>query len=585
MTDTNSFLMINLIVKTVKNCLNKLYQALNILGFLLVIILNFLFIYLVYDISFNVPYFDDFDAIGSFILNSENKSFSTIIRDIFSQYAEHRIGFTRFISLTYFKLFGFVNFKHLILFGLCGLIGIQFLIYFQIRHLKYRFFLLFSCSAILLNFQYWENMMSAMTSLQNLFAPFFCLLGIYLLSKGSILKFRITAYFVVFLAIFTSGNGLLILPIGLLYIIITKENRGNFLMWVVFSFIMLFIYFFGYENPPEVFGGRSNKLQIITLPFLFVKNYTLFLTSTLASIGISFNTCILLGIGLTIYIIFYCGRTFFTSGHNVNLRYFYVLVFAYLISVSFMVAVNRGSHLENMLFSRYKIYSTLLIIFVFLSFIEFLGVNWLIWIYSIFSFFFFYSSLPFISNLFNHFNELKYSSMTYYINSSNWKGTYPPFTTHFTNAQTASIISQRMARSGFYSVPVFAEMNQVLRNSKGNNISFDCGENKQNVFPSHIKIDFTGKLINIKENNYIEMKSKKCVGLFPLKYNFSNKDIFNKIVGLPIYVSSFTIIIPKSNIDHGAYEVKMNTSKSGSVSTCKIMDLNVPFQSSLQSHN
>ena len=575
--------MVNSIAKTINNSFNKLYQSLNTLGFLLVIILNFLFIYLVYDISFNVPYFDDFDAIGSFIINSENRSLSTIIHDIFSQYAEHRIGFTRFISLTYFKLFGVVNFKHLILFGLCGLIGIQFLIYFQIRHLKYRFFLLSSCSAILLNFQYWENMMSAMTSLQNLFAPFFCLLGIYLLSKGSVLKFRISAYFVVFIAIFTSGNGLLVLAIGLLDIIITKENRGNFLMWFVFSFIMLCVYFFGYENPPEVFGGRSNYLQIITLPILFVKNYTLFLTSTLASIGISFNTCILLGIGLTIYIIFYCGWTFLTSGDKVNHRYFYVLVFAYLIGVSFMVAVNRGNHLENMLFSRYKIYSTLFIIFVFLSFIEFLSVNWLIWIYSIFSFFFFYSSLPFISNLFNHFNELKYSCMTYYLNSSNWKGIYPPFTTHFTNAQTASIISQRMARSGYYNVPVLAEMNQVLRNSKGGNISFDCGENKQNVFPSHIKIDFTGKSINIKENNYIEMKSNKCVGLFPLKYNFSNKDIFKKIIGMPIYVSSFTIIIPKSNIDHGVYEVKLNTSKS--VSTCKIMDLNVPFQSSLQSHN
>ena len=58
---------------------------------------------------------------------------------------------------------------------------------------------------------------------------------------------------------------------------------------------------------------------------------------------------------------------------------------------------------------------------------------------------------------------------------------------------------------------------------RGNNISFDCGENNQNVFPSHIKIDFISKLINIKENNYIEMKSNKCVGLFPLKYNLSKK--------------------------------------------------------------
>jgi len=427
--------------------------------------------------------------------------------------------------------------------------------------------------------------MSAMTSLQNLFAPFFCLLGIYLLNKGSILKFRVTTYFVVFLAIFTSGNGLLLLPIGLLYIIITKENRGDFLMWIVFSFIMLYIYFHGYENPPEVFGGRSNKLQIITSPFLIIKNYTLFLTSTLVGIGISFTTCILLGIGFTIYFVFYCLRIFLTSTAKLNYRYFYVLVFAYLIGVSFMVAINRGSHLENMLFSRYKIYSTLFIIFVFLSLIELLSFNWLIWIYSIYSFFFFYSSLPFISNLFNHFNELKFSCISYYLNDSNWKGTYPPFTSHFTNAKTASIISQRMARNGYYDVPVFAEMNGVLHNSKGNNISFDCGENRQNVFPSHIKIDFTGKSINIKENNYIEMKSNKCVGLFPFKYNFSNKDIFKKILGIPIYVSSFTIIIPKSNIDYGLYEVKMNISKSGSVSTCKIMDLNVPFQSSLQFHN
>ena len=582
MIDRNSIQLINSIVKTVNNCVNK---SLNDLSFLLVIILNFLFIYLVYDISINVPYFDDFDAIGSFILDSENKSLSTIIHNIFSQYAEHRIGFTRFISLSYFKLFGFVNFKHLILFGLFGLIGIQFLIYFQIRHLKYRFFLLLSSSAILLNFQYWENMMSAMTSLQNLFAPFFCLLGIYLLNKGSILKFRVATYLVVYLAIFTSGNGLILLPLGLLYIIITKENRGDFLMWIVFTFIMFYIYFYGYENPPEVFGGRSNKLQIITSPILFIKNYTLFLTSTLASIGISFNTCIFLGIGLTIYIVFFCCRIFLISADKVKDRYFYVLVFAYLIGVSFMVAINRGSHLENMLFSRYKIYSTLFIIFVFLSFVELLSLNWLIWIYSFFSFLFFYSSLPFISNLFNHFNELKFSCVSYYLNDSNWKGTYPPFTTHFTNAKTASIISQRMARNGFYNVPILAKVNGALHKSKGNNILFDCGENRQNVYPSHIKIDFTGKSINIKENNYIEMRSNKCVGLFPLKYNFSNKDILKKILGIPIYVSSFTIIIPKSNIDHGLYEVKMNISKSGSMNTCKIMDLNVPFQSSSESHN
>ena len=37
-------------------------------------------------------------------------------------------------------------------------------------------------------------------------------------------------------------------------------------MWIVFTFIMFYIYFYGYENPPEVFGGRSNKLQIITSP-------------------------------------------------------------------------------------------------------------------------------------------------------------------------------------------------------------------------------------------------------------------------------------------------------------------------------
>jgi hypothetical protein len=570
--------------KSINNLLNKSNQIINSLSFLTLILLNFIFIFLVYDFSFDIPFFDDFDAIGSFILNSDNKSFSSIIQNIFSQYAEHRIGFTRFISLLYFNFFDVINFKHLILIGLFGLIGIQILIYFKIRHHHYRFFLLFLSSTILLNFQYWENMMSAMTSLQNLFAPFFCLLAIYLLNKGVKFKYRLSAYIVVFLAIFTSGNGMVLLPLGFVILTVLKERRIDFLLWCIYSIIILFFYFSDYVNPPDVFGGRSDKLLIFSSPTLLVKNFTLFLTSNLQGIGFSFQHCFLIGTCLTLYVIFYSFYICSSSNYQTKNKYFYVLVFLFFMFVAFLVAINRGLSNENMLFSRYKIYSTLFIIFVFLSIIELLKNHWFIFFYSIFSFYFFYSSLPFISILYNHFNELKYSCITYYLNDSNWKGIYPPFTTHFTNAKTASNISQTLARKGFYRVPVF---NDVIKNVNKSKIdhSIIYSQETLNDFSSHIKIDFKVKSINILENNYIEMKSNTSTALFPFRVDLSVKEILKKILRKPIFVNSYSVTLPKSNIDHGIYEVNMYISQSGSVYSSKLMNLDVPFLKTPQFHN
>ena len=114
----------------------------------------------------------------------------------------------------------------------------------SVQKFRYAFVALSICSLFLLNFQYWENMMSAMTALQNISSPFFSLAALYFLSKGTLKWNRLITYLVVVLTVFTSGNGVLLLPIGLIFIMISKEGNRQLYLWLLFAFGLLLIYFF-----------------------------------------------------------------------------------------------------------------------------------------------------------------------------------------------------------------------------------------------------------------------------------------------------------------------------------------------------
>lgn len=554
----------------------------NLLGLVLWLIVNVTFGRLVADFSLNVPFYDDFDAIGAFLLN-RGDSMANQLLHVFDQYAEHRIGYTRMISLAYFTAFGDINFKHLLGVGVCGLFALQGLLYWVIRHKAYCFWYMFLISLILLNFQYWENMMSAMTALQNISAPLFSLIGLYFLSKGSFASNRIPTYLFVSLAIVTSGNGMILLPIGFLFLIWMREGKTVIYQWIIFSACLIGLYFLNYHKPPVVFGGRSNMFDVLADPIALYQNMTLFLTSTLRGIGLSVYVCFGLG-GL---IVGFLGWYFYDLNSRKNTLSFnqrwYLLVFVFLLGTAFLVAINRGAGLDNMLFSRYKIYSSLLFVFLYLVTLETFQVRYWTIFFTLFACLFSYESLAYISTLYNHFNELKYASKTYHLNQGNWKGLYPPFTTDFTNAENASQISQQLDSAGFYHVAEniqVAEMN-ILRQSANDT----CRAFSILVLPYHVQLGMQIPPIDIDEFNCIEMRARDKVVLLPLKVNFSPKDILRKLIGKPVFVQSFYAIIPKSNVDYGTYSLSLILTNQGNKQKCFLEKFEVPYLQNRQFHN
>lgn len=555
----------------------------NILGFFIFCAANMLFAFFVIDFSLNIPFYDDFDSIGTFILSGNNEFFSRLSH-VFGQYAEHRIGYTRLISLIYFSLFGKLNFMHLIWIGLTGLVGIQALIYSIIQKYRYAFIAQSVVSLILLNFQYWENMMSAMTALQNISSPFFSLAALYFLSKGTLKWNRLIAYIFVGLTVFTSGNGVLLLPIGLIYILLSKEGNRQLFLWLSFSTVLLFVYFLNYQTPPVVFGGRSNMIDVLLNPVSLFENFTLFLTSIFHGIGFSLMSCFILGMIIVAYIGWFIYQAIYVMKLKRVEMNWYFLVFVFLLGTALLVALNRGGGLENMLFSRYKIYATLVFVFVILSSLELGKHKVILAVSSVLATYFSYQSLPYLSTLYNHFNELKYAGKTYEINNHNWKGIYPPHTTSFTNAQTASGISQMLVSKGYYQCDLGLKISekQILVMDSLKSV---CTSFTQKSLTYHNEIKMIVEPTPIDEFNCIQMKSAKNLVLLPLKVNLSAKDLIKRLLGRPIYISSFSVIIPKSNIDHGNYSLTFIQTKNGILNGCKLMDLQVPYFKTAQFHN
>jgi hypothetical protein len=112
-----------------------------------------------------------------------------------------------------------------------------------------------------------------------------------------------------------------------------------------------------------------------------------------------------------------------------------------------------------------------------------------------------------------------------------------------------------------------------------------CASFTQKSMTYHTAIDMAVAPIPIDEFSCIQMQSSKNLVLLPLKVNLSPKDLLKRAIGMPIYASSFTVIVPKSNVDHGNYSLSFIQTKNGILTKCKMMDLQVPYFETPQFHN
>ncbi|MPR36664.1 hypothetical protein [Salmonirosea aquatica] len=317
--------------------------------------------------ALNIPKWDD-HALKAFLVEYlDAPGWTEKWQAIFRQHNEHRITVTRLVALFDYSLFGQLNFRRLMFYGNLSMLGIIALWWVLLHQNRKPFYALIPIPFIWLTLSHYENMYWGMAAVQNFGVVVLSVWALYCCVSRTRSVFLL-ALVLAALACFTSGNGLLVLPIGALLLFLAPRWR-RLIAWLLASGTYCFVYFHDFArspaNPDNTFGFGS-----------FIKGYLYFLGSFAESFPINnhIQFCLILGAILFLVAVSIVSTTLFRLVRN---RYEYDFaritdlfclgVLLFILGTALIVVYSRvGFGLEGLLTSRYKIYSFLLLIVTYL---------------------------------------------------------------------------------------------------------------------------------------------------------------------------------------------------------------------------
>ncbi|QDK79637.1 hypothetical protein EXU85_13900 [Spirosoma sp. KCTC 42546] len=346
----------------------------------LILIPVFVFWYVWASYAVNVPKWDD-HVLRAFLFNLDKEtSVSGKLYELFRQHNEHRIVYDRIITWFDFHLFGKFNYRHLMVIGNMSLLGLIAIFGLAIGHsvtqrgLKYRpspnladcLVYLPPVAFLLLNLSQWENMYWGMAALQNFTVILWIVWAIYLLAFTQKIG---PALLVALAATLTSGNGLLVWPIGFALLLLQlvlkdRQKRKPLIFWSLSTLISIPLYFLHYKSPP---GNPPAKGSITEL----IGGWLAFIGSAAEALPIRpvIGNCMLFG-GLILLIVLaiclYILRKWLSRRTLSPFDYFFLGTAAFLVGTGVIVAWTRaGFGINTLITSRYKLYSLLLMALVY----------------------------------------------------------------------------------------------------------------------------------------------------------------------------------------------------------------------------
>ncbi len=332
----------------------------NIAAFIASLVLIGQYFYLWNHYAINIPKWDD-HPLKLFVLDFEKADgLGAKILELFKQHNEHRIAFTRLVTWIDYTLFDEINFRHLMFFGNLGLLLIAWLLTRFFRQTIAPFWYALPVITYWFSLAFWENAFWGMAAVQNIWVVAWALLCFWVLRRND--RNWGWALPISFIAFFTSGNGILTLPVGLVILVLQKRWKLS-VIWTVFSLLLVAYYFLvlDYQKPPHSFV-LSNIKGIVRGMMLMAGS----LTEGLPFSFNRFETTLLNGwltVFVSVCLLLYIVRNFFEKHFELtHYDYFYVggTLFA-LLSIGLVAYSRAGSGTEVMLNSRYKLYSAMLI--------------------------------------------------------------------------------------------------------------------------------------------------------------------------------------------------------------------------------
>ncbi len=323
----------------------------------------------------NVPKWDD-HVLRSFLFAlDEETSFSGKIYQFVKQHNEHRIVYDRLITWLDYHLMGKLNFVHLMFIGNLSLLGLLAVFgrvlsqqapdgaFTRGAGVNWRVGLVYlpPVAFLLLNLSHWENMFWGMAALQNFTVMLWVFLAIYVLAYTN--KTGL-ALMLALAATLTSGNGLLVWPVGFGMLLLRtgfagKKERKTLLIWVAVAILAFVGYFWSYQKPPGNPPLRSSFFQ-------FIKGWLAFNGSAAEAIPVGpvVGFCVVLGGVCLLLVLVICLTICWKYLHRKplsSLDFFFLGAVAFLVGTSAVVAWTRtGFGFNTLITSRYKLYSLLL---------------------------------------------------------------------------------------------------------------------------------------------------------------------------------------------------------------------------------
>ena len=340
-----------------------------------------LYFYFLSEYSINIPKWDD-HALKAFILDFQNtKGFIPKLQTFFKQHNEHRIAFDRVFTLIVFWIHGSIEYRWLMWVGNFTLLGVLLIFYKIFQKQKHSIAFFVPIPLILFQLQIWENTFWGMAAMQNFGIIFFIFGLIYLISSQKRLYFYVAILFAFFVT-YTSGNGVTAFPICLVLLILQRRFKDSIIFGGV-AILLVFLYFYHYQMPANnpsmkgigigkvIFGFFSFLGSVFDLlpyslgriKFTIVLGAILFMISSLIAMYLVFNSKLL------------------SKQRNLNQSELFILgSLMFLIGTALVVTYTRISYGEvGLLTSRYKIYSILLLITLYLALISKLDLTQIKW--------------------------------------------------------------------------------------------------------------------------------------------------------------------------------------------------------------
>ncbi|PWJ57737.1 hypothetical protein CLV98_106209 [Dyadobacter jejuensis] len=224
--------------------------------------------------ALNLPTYDDYDTTLAFIKQfyfdqwtAGQSTFTYLIQ----QHNEHRILLSRLATLLYYHLFGHINFAHLVYLQN----GLLFLVFFYIVHIGRRTlpgnpWIIPIVSGTLFSMVGWHSNLYFSGGIQHFASFIFAFITLYFLDQIDHQPRRNLAMALLFgfLASFSFGNGLIVMPVGV-FLLWLKNKRGFALLWLMMTVLLILLYLYQL-NFGQNERGEFNLLSFFKFLFAYL---------------------------------------------------------------------------------------------------------------------------------------------------------------------------------------------------------------------------------------------------------------------------------------------------------------------------